>query len=109
MTRHPEALTAAQMGVTTAPNRTLGARQPEPMPRAALTGDVLLDRCRGIAETANLVGHLRLGARWHELADRVAADLPGARAEADAALARLGTPRKRPADLDDRLRMELGR
>ena len=105
---HPERLTAAQMGVTTAPNHTLGPRHPDPMPRAEPTGDVLLDRCRSLAETANLCREYRIGAEWHDLADRVAADLPDARRDAAARLAviSLGTPREVPEHVANKWRMD---
>lgn len=105
---HPETLTTRQLGLTTAPNRTLGARQPEPMPRAAPTGDVLLDQCRQLAETANLCRELKIGAEWHEMADRVAADLPDARRIAAARLAgiALGAPREVPEHVAEKWRMD---
>ena len=91
---HPERLSAAQLGLSTAPNRTWGPRKSDPLPRAAPTGDHLLDRCRRIAETANSVGELRIGGDWHDLTDRVAAGLPGAREEAGRRLAALDEPRE---------------
>ena len=91
---HPERLTTAQLGVTTAPNRSHGPRRPDPMPRAAPTGDVLLDRCRRLAETANLMGEYRIGAEWHDLADRIAAGQEPARKEADRRLTALGEQRE---------------
>lgn len=105
---HPERLIAAQMGVTTAPNRSHGPRHPDPMSRAKPTGDELLDRCRRLAETANLCREYRIGAEWHDLADRVAADLPDARRDAAARLAviSLGTPREVPEHVAEKWRMD---
>ena len=105
---HSERLTAAQMGVTTAPNRSHGPRHPDPMSRAEPTGDDLLDQCRQLAETANLCREYRIGAEWHDLADRVAADLPDARRDAAARLATiaLGTPREVPEHVAEKWRMD---
>jgi hypothetical protein len=62
---------------------------PPPATEAPATGDVLLDRCRRMGETANARGLLRLGTAWHERADAIAAGLPGAREEAAAKFAEI--------------------
>ena len=106
---HPEQLTTRQLGLTTAPNRKHGPSIiHSTMPRAPKTGDDLLDQCRQLAETANLCNELHIGAEWHDLADRVAADMPGARKDAAARLAliALGTPREVPEHVAEKWRMD---
>ena len=101
-------LSHGRYAAQTTTNHTLGPRHPDPMPRAKPTGDVLLDRCRRLAETANLCREYRIGAEWHDLADRVAADLPDARKDAAARLAviSLGTPREVPEHVAEKWRMD---
>ena len=106
---HPETLTARERGLTTAPNRKHGPSiLHSTMPRAPKTGDVLLDECRQLAETANLCNELKIGAEWHDLADRVEAGQEPARKIAAARLAAitLGTPREVPEHVAEKWRMD---